>query len=623
MTTNNHTAITTGAAANAATINSPLGELDAAIGNLATLTTTAKTSAVAAINEVDAALSLVEQPNVIFSPFNTWFATKAEFGNRARYNNWGNLTMVLADANNPYGGNTLRVGTASANAGKIVYLDESGIQIGERMSFGCVFRAASGTGALACRFYTVGNVALGTADISSVVTFSGAVQILTLTSSVIPATAYYVQVYMTRVSGSASIDIYAMKAVKGTDISTTSFLPAIIPYSLLGDLGSITTTSKTSLVAGINELDADVGALTSLNTAAKTSVVAAINEVAALQESTGRYYLRDWQAKLAKIQQLAAGEQAIVAFIGDSYVHGERIGKPMRDTLQDLYGDAGLGYVSASVGGPAGTTMTRAGTWTDSDPAGLAVDLYDANSSDTATPASITVDGECNALVIHYVKKSGGGSFRYAVDGGGWTTVATADATTSIATETISGLSTASHTLVIEVTVAGTGVTLLGIDVQKSAAGVRLHKFGHGGMKASDYLAVNAALWQSALAAFAPNLVIFELGTNEHTGGVAPATYAANMVLLAARVRAAMPYCDVMFLSQAVDDQVTAYAISSYVDALRAAAPTAAAALVDCNRAFNSYADALARGLMLDTRHPNNYGGQMMASLALRELAAE
>lgn len=55
MTTHNHTAISTGAAANASTINTPLGTLDAAIGQLSTLTTTAKTSAVAAINEINAA----------------------------------------------------------------------------------------------------------------------------------------------------------------------------------------------------------------------------------------------------------------------------------------------------------------------------------------------------------------------------------------------------------------------------------------------------------------------------------------------------------------------------------------------------------------------------------------
>lgn len=54
MSTNNHTAISSGAAANAGTINTPLGALDAAIGNLTSLTTADKASTVAAINEVDA-----------------------------------------------------------------------------------------------------------------------------------------------------------------------------------------------------------------------------------------------------------------------------------------------------------------------------------------------------------------------------------------------------------------------------------------------------------------------------------------------------------------------------------------------------------------------------------------
>jgi hypothetical protein len=53
MATNNHTDIGVGAAANAATINGPLGELDAAIGNKSTLTTDQKSTLVGAVNEVD------------------------------------------------------------------------------------------------------------------------------------------------------------------------------------------------------------------------------------------------------------------------------------------------------------------------------------------------------------------------------------------------------------------------------------------------------------------------------------------------------------------------------------------------------------------------------------------
>jgi hypothetical protein len=48
----NYTPIATGAAANASIVNNPLGQLDAAIGVLSSLTTTNQSSLVAAVNEV-------------------------------------------------------------------------------------------------------------------------------------------------------------------------------------------------------------------------------------------------------------------------------------------------------------------------------------------------------------------------------------------------------------------------------------------------------------------------------------------------------------------------------------------------------------------------------------------
>lgn len=54
MTTYNHTDIEFNADADTAVVNAPLGQLDAAIGNVAALTTTADSDTVVAINEVDA-----------------------------------------------------------------------------------------------------------------------------------------------------------------------------------------------------------------------------------------------------------------------------------------------------------------------------------------------------------------------------------------------------------------------------------------------------------------------------------------------------------------------------------------------------------------------------------------
>lgn len=57
MSSNNHTPIATGAAANAAVVNSPIGQLDAAMGALTSLATATQASLVAAINEVRAGVA--------------------------------------------------------------------------------------------------------------------------------------------------------------------------------------------------------------------------------------------------------------------------------------------------------------------------------------------------------------------------------------------------------------------------------------------------------------------------------------------------------------------------------------------------------------------------------------
>lgn len=46
-----------------------------------------------------------------------------------------------------------------------------------------------------------------------------------------------------------------------------------------GELSSLTTTEKTSLVGAINELDGNIGDLSGLTTTAKTNLVNAVNEL--------------------------------------------------------------------------------------------------------------------------------------------------------------------------------------------------------------------------------------------------------------------------------------------------------------------------------------------------------
>ena len=71
-----------------------------------------------------------------------------------------------------------------------------------------------------------------------------------------------------------------------TQIATTAFVRTEITDAGLGDLSTLTTTAKSSLVAAINEVDSNtdtntaiIGSLTNLNTASKSNLVSAINEI--------------------------------------------------------------------------------------------------------------------------------------------------------------------------------------------------------------------------------------------------------------------------------------------------------------------------------------------------------
>lgn len=95
MSTYSHTPITTGAAANAGTVNTPLGTLDAAIGQLTGLATADKTSAVAAINEIRGQ-SVSWAANVTSGQLRAWAEGGAYEITAVTYH--GTYTSVVASA---------------------------------------------------------------------------------------------------------------------------------------------------------------------------------------------------------------------------------------------------------------------------------------------------------------------------------------------------------------------------------------------------------------------------------------------------------------------------------------------------------------------------------------------
>lgn len=233
----------------------------------------------------------------------------------------------------------------------------------------------------------------------------------------------------------------------------------------------------------------------------------------------------------------------------------------------------------------------------------------------TATAAaSINFTGTFDSLTIHYRQVAGGGSFRYRVDAGSWTTVDTNGAT-AYGTSTISGLADASHAVNVE-WVSGT-VVVFGAYMTSGSTGIVVNRCGHTGMTTVDLAAVNGANWTAAAAAFGPDLAIITLGTNDQTGNVTPATYVSNMATIIGRLPAG---CDVIVAMPAdtirkwLAAGATTYSIYNYAEAMYAAGGWDAFHNPDD---FGSYGYSLNMAYWLDSLHLNATGSNRFADLII------
>lgn len=215
MTTNNHTAISAGAAANAATINSPLGQLDAAIGSLATLTTTAKSTAVAAINELDTLIGT--SANLVFDPFNRYYdpvtATLQDGKLRWYVDNISYATKIT-DAANPFGQDTIRL---TNSAGRRLHLSEMGLKVGDIIS-GAVYALVPTGTSVQCKLtfrtaaYGVVSQAAGSTQVGD-----DGTHFMVVNAATIPATTEIVDLFVYYVSGAGDVDVYGWYLSKGVE----------------------------------------------------------------------------------------------------------------------------------------------------------------------------------------------------------------------------------------------------------------------------------------------------------------------------------------------------------------------------------------------------------------------
>jgi lysophospholipase L1-like esterase len=317
----------------------------------------------------------------------------------------------------------------------------------------------------------------------------------------------------------------------------------------------------------------------------------------------GRDNLDAWDAAIANIVGSGTG-QAKILWIGDSWA---AIGNHVVDTtkwLHDRYGHAGSGYVAAgtTTDAPAGITRAITGTWTNSAASPYTIGMGSASASDIT--ATLDITGVATSMVIHYLKKSGGGTFHYRVDAGGWTDIDTSAVSTTLNFETISGLTDGSHLLEIDITGIGTnGVELSGVEIIRTKSGVRVNNVAVGGTRAEWYADANVTEWAKALVQVDPDLVIISLGVNDLIANTTPETYKFDLETITSRLETALPGVSILIFTQGDIGTATTYPMSDFVTQEKSLAVANNFGYVDNYNIIGDYVTANSRGLYTNVNH--------------------
>ena len=319
---------------------------------------------------------------------------------------------------------------------------------------------------------------------------------------------------------------------------------------------------------------------------------------------------------------LACGTTPVDAVcIGDSITEGQQASNVGARWVEVLANHLGATY-------DAGHTTARyypvlfgvsftnpANPWTSAglvrrDDWGLGRRAVAIEGTDTA---SITFSGTGFRLV--WARHPTHGTFSYSVDAGAPVNVDASGAAGGGKMTTVSGLADTSHTLALAA-VSGTSLIegILETDGNETT-GIRLWEAGHGGYKASDYLA--SSTWLDPIATIQPQLVTLMLGTNDYSAGVAKATFKSQMTTLIANIRAVITTPPSFLLMAAYQAHIPSITVpwSDYVDALsEIAVADGDITFFSHVPSFGGYIDPPGGGLIdADRVHASDSGNQLIS----------
>ncbi|HWV44431.1 MAG TPA: SGNH/GDSL hydrolase family protein, partial [Nitrospira sp.] len=210
------------------------------------------------------------------------------------------------------------------------------------------------------------------------------------------------------------------------------------------------------------------------------------------------------------------------------------------------------------------------------------------------------------------------------VDNGAAVALPVPSATNTQATYQGRGLTAGSHTVRVDWTAGHVDIQGVYPYNGDEANGIHIWDAGKGSAKVSDGFTGTGAYW--ALSNIQPALVGFEFGYNEYFGGIAPATFAANLATAVSNALAQITTPpSVLFLvwPRGGGADTYTYDYQAYVDAIYAqAASTANAVVVDFSERLPSPRVNNALGFFgVDTTHPADKGGAYIADTILAVLS--
>jgi hypothetical protein len=319
----------------------------------------------------------------------------------------------------------------------------------------------------------------------------------------------------------------------------------------------------------------------------------------------------------------------VVGLHGDSWTHKtDQFSKYttfIAQYLRNKYGNGGGGFYDfgASSGSqfmrsidPADATDTRSGTINYTDEGSGAFGINCAHAEFTSgSSISLDVLTAHEKFVFHLLGGASYGTFRYRVDGGTWVTV---DASTLARYQTLDVVvSDAVHLLEFEFLTGN--CIFLGVDMQRTD-GVRVHKLGNRGLRASDVNAVDADLWKAAVTALNMDVFTCLLGTNERSTSLLPATFKTNMQGIYSLVKDVNPYVDYAFIAPSNNRNSATYEMQEYSNELKDLASTLGEPFISLIPLFGSTEKLIAKGFFFDSVHPTIDGGKAIQEYICNKL---